>query len=122
MSVNIEHINIDQATEYAIENILTLARTKQLSGRNTYTSETDSGNILPEGDLVGYLTVVLNIGRELRAYVTHREYYALNNDIRNIKYFLNKQINFKTKNDEFERFPTQPDSFLVAEYKKTFDK
>lgn len=115
MSVNIEHFQIDQDTEYCVESILTVARANGYDGNFALADSQSDPEFLPGGNVIKYLDKVADIAADVIGKTkspTKR---------RRLIYEMNKVVNFRemqaqhfAETGRFMAFPASPYGPLSA--------
>lgn len=118
MSVNIEHFQIDQETEFAVESVLTIAKSNGYDG-NFATAHFNDDEFLPGGNVIKFLDKVLEIASDVLGRSKSPR------DRRILMFAMNKIMNFRTDQSEtfantgeFMKFPTSPFGVLSDHLKR----
>lgn len=114
MSVDIEHICIDQDTEYSVEEVLNYGKESGLYDGNFAVAIEGEADWLPGGNVVKFLDAVLHIAYEVLAVCKNpRKKWRLKNDIRKIDRLRETQAEYFADNNQYIGFPTSPHSPLT---------
>lgn len=110
-SVDIEHVGIDQDTEYAIEDVLTIA--KSFGYGNFATATVDDKEYLPEGNIIAFLESIMEIAEDVLSKTKRpSQKYRLRIGLRKSMALQDKQAAFFAKHKKYLGFPTSPEGGL----------
>ncbi len=110
MTVNIEHIGIDQDTEYAVEEVLNYAKESgEFDGNFTDAKAPNDADYLPGGNVVLFLDFIVRLAEDLIVKTkSPRKKWRLRSDIVKIMNLREQQASTHAATGKFLAFPSSP--------------